>query len=129
MSDIRKLPTDWKETMWNLYAQGASDAEIMVGFDMTRGLFEDLYADSLGSEFQEAVEYGRLLAQAWWEKQGRVALRERGFQAQLWRINMQVRFAAWGDNTGREESIETPETVNRKLKARLADLESTQAES
>lgn len=122
MSDIRKLRKSWKEIMWNLYSQGASDSEIMVELDLTVGLFEDLYADTLASEFQEAVDYGRLLCRAWWERQGREALMKRGFQGQLWRFQMAARFAEWGDTSAVEAVNETPESVRRKLVIKLAAL-------
>lgn len=49
-------------------------------------------------EFSAAFNEAQQFAQAWWEKQGRIQLENRDFNAGLWKQNMAPRFRAdWTD--------------------------------
>lgn len=64
--------------MHALYNGGAADAEVKVALAIppARAISNDLWDDlqERYPEFSEAVQEGRLLAEAWWVRQGRRAL-------------------------------------------------------
>ena len=42
------------------------------------------------------IKYGKLLSEAWWQKEGRINLKESKFNPTLWYMNMKNRFG-WRD--------------------------------
>ena len=93
---------EWRKTMLSMYDQGASDSEIMKELGLSLGSWESLYADVMESDFKEIVDYGRLMARAWWDAQGRINLFNKQFNTSLWVINMKNRFG-WSEKT--EQSL------------------------
>jgi hypothetical protein len=75
-----------------MYDQGCSDREVMRDLKLTPASFKHLMSDVTSSNFAEIVEFGRMLARAWWERMGRQNLLPKGFQTQLYSLNMQNRF-------------------------------------
>ena len=51
--------------------------------------------------FREAVEYAQMLSYAWWEKEGRLNLNNRGYNSSLYMTNMMNRWG-WGRNSNKE---------------------------
>jgi hypothetical protein len=90
---IEDLPPNWEEVI-GLYDEGASDTEVKV----TLGLSNDLWARLVKEEpeFSEAVKRGREKSKAWWERTGRIALRDKEFSFTGWYMNMKNRFG-WRD--------------------------------
>lgn len=98
--------------MHDLYAIGASDAEVKVALAipparaMSNMLWDDLQARE--PEFSEAIEEGKQLAQAWWQGQARKGLFTfdgEKFSTPLWFINMKNRFG-WRDKQEVEHSAD-----------------------
>lgn len=100
LKGLDKLPDDWKEAVVALYSQGGSDKEIKALIHSWRGTFSnDLWDRWLKDEieFSETIKRGRILSEAWWEKQGRSNLTSKEFNATLWYMNMKNRFG-WADS-------------------------------
>lgn len=113
----KKFPVDkdnpksgWRWTCLDLYDQGASDREIMRQLGLTPAVWQVLYEDALDSDFAELVDYGRIMAHAWWESQGRINLKTRGFQTGLWALQMKNRFG-WSEKN--EQSLTQVDFANK----------------
>lgn len=82
--------------MIELYKKGKSDVEIMDHLNITKKQFQH-YKDS-SEIFRKAVEQGAVYCEAWWAKQGREALENKGFNVQVWKMVMQNSFG-WADKS------------------------------
>ena len=83
------------------YSQGASDTEIKAYIWEERGSFSNgLWDRWLKDEetFSETIKKGRAMSARWWEKNGRVNLKDKDFNPTLWYMNMRNRFG-WKDKT------------------------------
>ena len=98
MSSIKVLPKGWEQVVATEYREGASDTEVRAKLRVTLSLWQSLYNDPQASSFREVVDIGRMLAKGWWLEQGRKALRDRAFNANLWHMNMKNRYS-WSDKT------------------------------
>lgn len=96
-----------KEYVTSLAAQGFSRQEIALDLfrnDPMAMLFEQ-------EEFEEAWRRAAVLSQGWWEEQGRLNLKTKGFSAVLWSKNMSGRFGGqWAS-----APIEVNNTNNNKI--------------
>ena len=83
------------------FKDGASKAELAKKLGISRDTmvrWENTYP-----EFSDAVKRGVDISEAWWIEQGRIALRENGFNHVLWYMNMKNRFG-WRDQQSHEIS-------------------------
>lgn len=97
---IDLLPADWQDAILELYHQGGSDKEVKALIYSWMGTFSnDLWERWLKEEerFSETIKKGKILSEAWWEKQGRINLTMTHFNATLWYMNMKNRFG-WADS-------------------------------
>lgn len=97
--DISSLPKEWYITVLNEYKAGASDVEIKALIYEWRGSFSnDLWNRWINEEpeFSETIKTGRILAEAWWSKNGRTNLENKDFSFTGWYMNMKNRFG-WAD--------------------------------
>ena len=60
--------------------------------------------------FFDTIKKGRVLSQAWWEKQGRTNLSAKEFQTGLWVQNMKCRFGNdWIPTEKKETKVDVSE--------------------
>jgi hypothetical protein len=98
MSNTKNLPAGWEKIVGLEYKEGASDTEVRARLRITESLWQSLYNDPQGSAFREIVDIGRMLAKGWWMREGRKALRDKGFNQALWYMNMKNRYS-WSEKT------------------------------
>jgi hypothetical protein len=96
---LKKLPKGWDKILADQYLNGASDVEVRAELKMTQALWDALYRDATSSEFKELVDFGRMLAKAWWMRQARESLHKpRSFNANLWLMVMKNQYG-YSDRT------------------------------
>ncbi len=98
--NVDLLPDHWNEAIIELYTQGGSDKEVKALINSWLGSFSnDLWDRWMKEEegFSETIKRGKMLSEAWWEKQGRTSLTSSNFNATLWYMNMKNRFG-WADS-------------------------------
>ena len=118
---LDKLPDQWQTSFLEMYDVGCGDAEVMREFGIAPKAW-NIMLNSLGeSEFSEVVEFGHVLARAWWEQQGRTNLNKRGFNVRLFDINMQNRWG-WARKAELETETQIVAADDNALDARLEEL-------
>ena len=93
---LSDLPSGWSDNMIVLYSEGCSDVEVRV--NALDCISEDLWYRLIAEEveFSVTVKKGKLLSESWWERNGRVSLKDKDFNPTLWYMNMKNRFK-WSD--------------------------------
>lgn len=110
-TNTSELPEGWYNEIIQLYADGAADIEIKALIGSWLGSFSnDLWDRWMREEpqFSETVNYGRMLAEAWWNNKGRLNLWEKSFNYVGFYMQMKNRFG-WADK--KEVKQETDLTV------------------
>jgi len=120
---VHDLPDDWKKTMLDLYEAGASDTEVRAELEVTPRLWKSLMMTD--PSFEEVVLYGKTLCLAWWMRQGRTNLDNRGFNAQLYNINMQNRFN-WSSKGSTVEGDDTDDSNEEDIDRQITELMESQ---
>ena len=91
-------PTKYKpqmcETILELMKEGASLDEVRGELDISKDTLYRWKEDY--EDFSDSIKRGVRMSQAWWEKQGRISLRDRDFNYTGWYMNMKNRFK-WSD--------------------------------
>jgi len=105
--------------MLSMYKEGASDTEVRAELKMTYKFWKLLLMTDVS--FEDIVQFGKTLSKAWWMKQGRLNLTTQGFNANLYKINMQNRFN-WNDKVSTsdetdEEDYQNEVDIDEQLKA------------
>lgn len=101
LEDLSSLPDNWYVSVLELYQEGASDVEIKALISQWRGRFSNTLWErwmNEEEEFSETIKNGRLLAEAWWVRNGRVNLKDKEFSYTGWYMQMKNRFG-WKDKT------------------------------
>lgn len=99
--DASILPEGWQKKILGLYKEGASDVEIKAYLATNIGSFSnDLWNRFLDeeTEFSQTIKKGRILAQSWWERHGRLNINDKNFNSTLWYMNMKNRYS-WQDKS------------------------------
>jgi len=93
--EMEDMVEGWQDIILNMMEEGAGEKEVMVAvLGKSYRAWKRLQAND--EEFRRIVSFGKVLAQAWWEKQARENLQSRYFQTGLWSMNMKNRFG-WTD--------------------------------
>ena len=97
-------PTKYKPEMCaavvELMREGASLIEVAANIGITEETLHQWKKSN--KDFSESVKRGAQLSKAWWMKEGRVALRDKDFNATLWYMNMKNRHG-WADKVEKKE--------------------------
>lgn len=116
MATTSNSGTNW-EALLDAYGNGASDVEIARALKLTTKRFYQLCEEN--PAFQEFVEKGRTLAQAWWYEKGRTSLWDKGFNTALWNFNMKNRYG-WADKVESSDTTDKDPVNLDEAKAQLA---------
>jgi orotate phosphoribosyltransferase-like protein len=83
-----------------LMEEGASLVEVAAELNISRSTlndWKDEESERFNKDFSDTIKRGVELSNAWWEREGRKALRDKEFNSTLWYMNMKNRFD-WADN-------------------------------
>ena len=100
MKMVREMgrPTKYKKEMCEvvieLMREGASQEEVIGSLDISKDTYYRWREEH--EEFSDAIKRGVRLSQTWWERQGRISLKDREFNYTGWYMNMKNRFK-WAD--------------------------------
>lgn len=111
---LQTIRQDWKEIIEKEMTEGASITEISASLGIHRDTLYQMIKKF--PEFREAIEYGKMLSEAWWLRQGRINLQTRGFNAVLWIMNMKGRFG-WRDSPDASTKINIFNITNESERA------------
>jgi hypothetical protein len=109
----------WMEDVISLYSEGGDDVEVKALIaEKSEGRVKasnDLWSRWLIEEevFSQTIKEGRLISNAWWNRQGRKNLQNKDFSFTGWYMNMKNRFN-WtdrNDTTTGGEKLPTSTTV------------------
>ena len=85
------------EKVVDLMAKGYSKIMVAAELDIDQDTLHRWCKDEDKKDFYDAIKKGVSLSQAWWERQGLEALRDKDFSYTGWYMNMKNRFK-WSDN-------------------------------
>lgn len=108
---------NWARDVYNLYAEGAGDAEVAAHLRLTLKQFYKQMADN--DKFSTLVEFGRTVSQAWWESQFRKNLKVKGFNTSALTFYMKNKYG-WADKIEATNSNENLNTNLDDLKDKIA---------
>lgn len=108
-----------------LYKQGYTNVEVAEHLEMTKRQFAQMCQTN--PAFREIVERGNDIAEAWNERQGRLAIHDKDFNTAVWKARMSHHFG-WADRT--EQNVKqlsvnteiTKEELVKRLQAYMPEL-------
>jgi len=98
-----KYKPEYCERVIEMAREGRGWADYAASFEVDRASLYD-WADNY-EDFSTALKRAKVLEQQWWEDQARTNLKNREFNANLWRTSAQARFRE--DYTERKETAVT----------------------
>lgn len=119
----KDLRPDWKDCAHRLYRAGAGNTEVYVRLGLTERTFYNLLKRD--KVFKKAIDQGKKLSLAWWEKKGRKNLHNNKFNTTLFKFMMSAKFG-WSEDK-KEKKTENLILVSGVLSTRQkpAALEAT----
>lgn len=116
-------PTKYEESMCkvvvDMMTEGASKVEVCAELGICYDTFLDYQEKH--AKFSESVKKGDQLSAAWWERQGRLSLKDKEFSYTGWYMNMKNRFG-WADKQEVKHSGEIGQATDDQLDARISQL-------
>lgn len=116
-------------TVLEMMSEGASQMEVQAAIGITRETFNQ-WTNRDGPyyepDFTEAVERGRDLSQAWWERLGRMGAVGEDINPSIWIFNMKARFG-WRDKVEVSGDPEAPVKQEIEHKHTLTDWDAIEA--
>ena len=100
-----------RDKILELMSEGASKLECAVACGVRERTMNDWERDN--PEFKEFMDYCVSLAQMWWEREGRLSLRDKDFSHNLYKWQMSVRY---GMNEKTESKVSHAMTQEEALK-------------
>lgn len=118
---INDLPKDWQENAIELGKVGASDVEIRM--EALGEICHETWTRLLNEDqiFSETIKKAHDYCKLWWEREGRIALRDKEFSPTLWYMNMKNRFG-WRDKTENETYGKDGGPVEQTLTVKYVDV-------
>jgi len=118
-------PTKYKpefcDKVIELMAEGASKTEVIAELDISWDTLIDWTnpeSERYEKDFSESIKKGSMLSQSWWEKNGRVNLKDREFNYTGWYMNMKNRFRKspeyWADQIKHDLDVDVPNQKSRE---------------
>lgn len=101
------LPKGWQDDVLQLYSEGGSDVEIKAMIWRWRKSFSNNLWDRWMEdepEFWETIKMGRILAECWWNENGRTNLKDRDFSYVGWYMQMKNRYG-WADKSEQKSEV------------------------
>lgn len=114
---LDSLPDGWYDSILKIYKVGASDVEVKaLIYEWRKSFSNDLWDRWMEDEqeFSETIKVGRILSEAWWNREGRTNLSEKAFNYTGWYMQMKNRFK-WRDrvdNTTNDKEVNTTNIIN-----------------
>lgn len=105
------LPKGWQDDVLDLYSEGGADVEVKAMIWRWRKSFSNNLWDRWMEdepEFWETIKMGRILAECWWNENGRTNLKDRDFNYTGWYMQMKNRFG-WSDKTENKQEVTVKE--------------------
>ncbi|UFK09588.1 DNA-packaging protein small subunit [Xanthomonas phage DES1] len=99
----------WARKVYDMYAEGAGDAEVAAELKLTLKQFYQQISDN--DKFATLIEFGRTMSQAWWERNARKNINNKQFNTSLWSFYMKNKHG-WADKI---ESTGTTDPLNNNL--------------
>lgn len=93
------------ERLVEMYRLGASDVEVCAELKMPFREFEKRI--NTDDNFAKLVEFGRTAARAWWMRISRENLKEKTFNATIWKSHMANRYG-WADTRTENTEVSKP---------------------
>ena len=89
-----KYEPEMDKIVIDLMSQGASKIEVAATLGISKSTLYEWLEKVPG--FSAVIERGEMLSQQWWEREGRLSLRDKEFNGSLWYMNMKNRHG-WKD--------------------------------
>jgi hypothetical protein len=121
---LDSLPLHWKESILFLYSGGYSDVEIKATIYSWRGSFSNRLWDRWmkeEEEFRETILMGRMLAEAFYMKEGRENMNNPKFNNQIWYLTMKNRFG-WSEKAPEQPTADQDTLPEQEVEKQLHEL-------
>jgi len=119
-ASLANLPDDWKKTIIDYMADGASLKEVYPLLGITKHTHYSLMENV--EEYSDTIKRGKALSEAYWERLGRINLENPKFNHVLWYMNMKNRFN-WSDRQEVDHNINVPVSITINQDNKVIKLE------
>jgi len=120
-----KYKPEYKDKLLELMKEGASIYELCLEFEVCEKTIYNWFEEY--PEFLQSKKKGLAYSRGWWEKQGRINLKDKDFNYTGWYMNMKNRFG-WADKTENKNeniNLNSHQLTPQEIKALNDELENT----